>query len=132
MNEQQPNPPTPNKLRQIVDKVLPILKGIWLKFTQTKFYQNKKIFLPVSISMGLLFFVILIGLIFGGKKTSPTVITKPSPSPTSVQSSSVPGVGTDALSQIEQKLIDIKNQIIELDVKQSRLQPPTLNFKIEF
>lgn len=132
MNDQQSNPPTLNKLKQLMDRVTQILKAYWVKFTQTKFYQNKKIFLPISISLGLIVFMILIGLIFGKRKAAPVATPKPTPTPITTQSTSAPSVGTDALSQIEQKLLDIGRQINDLDVKQSRLQPPTLNFKIEF
>jgi len=120
------------KLKQLIDKIMPMLRGCWLKFTQTKFYQNKKIFLPISVSLGLIILFIVVGLILGSKKASQVVRIKPSPTPSFTGSANTATPSTDALSQIEQKLIDIKYQINALDVKQSRLAPPTLNFNIKF
>ena len=121
-----------NKIKEIIERVRPFLANYRLRFTQTKFYQNKKIFFPVSISVGLLFLVILIGLIFGGKKRTQVVKNTPSPTPTFSGTTNPDTTGEDALSQIEQRLNDLKNQITNLDAKQSRLQPPTLDFKIKF
>jgi hypothetical protein len=132
MNEQQPITPTVPVSKSPLDKIRPIFKTYWLKFAQTRFYQNKKIFYPISISLGLVLFIILVGLIFGGKKSPSAPKNVPSPTPAFVESTNPPEVGLDALSQIERSLTDIKNQIINLDVKQSRLQPPTLDFKIKF
>jgi hypothetical protein len=133
MNEQQTplTPPVPVSNNPL-GKIRPIFKALWSKLTQTRFYQNKKIFYPVSISLGLVLFIIFIGLIFGGKKSPSVPKSTPSPTPPFVQSTDSPDVGLDTLSQIERSLTDIKNQIINLDVKQSRLQPPALDFKIKF
>jgi hypothetical protein len=119
-------------IKQLISRVTPFLKNAWFRFTQTKFYQNKRVFLPVTISVGLMVLIILVGLLFGGKKTARTIKMTPSPTPAFIQNTSAPSTGADTLSQIEQKLTDLKNQIINLDVKQSRLQPPAINFNIKF
>lgn len=120
------------QIKQLVERIRPILASYWLKFAQSKFYTNKKIFLPVTIAAGLMVLTILIGLIFGGRRSvqSPKNLPSPSPSFTGGATTATPGI--DALSQIEQKLTNDKNQIGSLDVKESRLAPPTLDFNIKF
>lgn len=136
MNEQIPNtnpvPPQPakfGKLQEFSNKIKKVLNPLWLKFTQSKIYTNKKIFLPLSIAFCLIFLIILIGMIFGGKGAGTQTNAGPTPVPQISQEATPSG---DTLSQYEQKLTDLKSQINNLDVKQSRLQPPSLDFKISF
>ena len=102
-------------------------KDLWLKF-----YSNKKIFVPVAAAFGLVFLTIVAGLIFGSVK--PTAVpSKTTPTPwrqsgTSPQSTP----GGDIVTDTENQLNSIKTQINNLDVKQSRLTPPSLNFEIKF
>jgi hypothetical protein len=100
--------------------------------TFNKFKSNKRVFLPVSISLGLIFLIIVIGVIFG-KRTTTQVVTKNAATPTPiVQSSPQATTSGDVLLTNQNKLNDLKNQINNLDIKEGELQPPTLNFDIKF
>jgi hypothetical protein len=80
----------------------------------------------------LLFLTILAGLFFGGKKSPSIIKVRPTPTPLIIEKTHTPPPSGDAVSQIETKLLDLKRQIDDLDVKQSRLQPPSVDFKISF
>lgn len=139
MNDnQQPNPvPTPtevtkgNPFNEIIAKIKLFISPFWQRFTQTKFYTNKKIFYPIAGMFGLMFLIIILGLLFGNRKP---MVVRPTPTPTPITSEVIesPTPKGDALSVIEQKLLDLKSQIDSLDIKQSRLQPPSMDFKISF
>lgn len=104
---------------------LPIKAGI------TKFTSNKKIFLPVTISLGAIFLVIILGLIFGGGSAKPAPKKSPTPTPV-VQKTPEASESGDVISINERKLNALKNQIKTLDVNQSRLQLPPIDFEISF
>ena len=110
----------------MLSKVKPVLINSF-----NKFYSNKKIFWPVSIVLGLLLLVIILGLIFGNRGGGQNVSKTPTPSPI-IQSTPEATDSGDILTNSQSKLKDLKNQIINLDPRQSRLQPPNLNFDIEF
>ncbi len=112
--------------RLVISKAKPILVTGF-----NKFYSNKKIFWPVSIVLGLLLLVIILGLIFGNRGGSQNVLKTPTPSPI-IQSTPEATESGDILTNSQIKLKDLKNQIINLDPHQSRLQPPNLNFDIKF
>lgn len=120
------------QIRQLIERVRPILAAYWLKFTQSRFYTNKKIFLPVTVALGLIVLIILIGLIFGGKRSGQSQKSLASPTPASGENIVAPSTTPDVVTQIEQKLADLKTQINAIDVKESRLAPPTLNFNVKF
>lgn len=107
------------------DKYKPVAINIF-----NKFYSNKKVFWPVVGFFGLVFLIIILGTLFGGKRTTISVPI-PSPSPI-IQPTPMPTQSSDILTNSASKLNDLKNQIQNLDVKQSRLQPPTLYFNIKF
>lgn len=94
-----------------------------------KFYSNKRIFWIVTVSFGLILIIVIAGLIFGKKG-----ITQPKPTPTPSQTQTkvqaTPAEG--ALTQIQINLAKIKDQIMNLDVRQAPLQPPTIDYKISF
>lgn len=95
-----------------------------------KFYARKIIFWPVVGFLGLVFLIIVLGLMFGRKKTAvqePRVTSTPFILSTPVASPSAGILGTSG-----EKLIQLKNQIDNLDVKQDRLQPPSVNFDVKF
>ena len=114
-------------MERIIEKYKPILLNAF-----NKFHSNKKIFWPITISFGLVFFVIILGLIFG-KHTSTQyyAIKIPSPSPY-VQSTPEATSSGNILIDSQNKLNDLQNQINNLDVRQSRLQPPSVDFNIQF
>ena len=118
--------PAPTGWRLVLSKVKPLfISGF------NKFYSNKKIFWPISIVFGLLILVIILGLVFGNRGGSQNVSKTPTPSPI-IQSTPEASQSGDILTNSQIKLKDLKNQIINLDPKQSRLQPPNLNFDIKF
>jgi hypothetical protein len=101
------------------------------KFKNSKFYTNKKIFLPVSISFGLIFLILILGLLFGKRNVAQVALETPKPTPTA-QNTSQATTSRDILSESQIKLNSLKNEINNLDIKQSRLQPPSLDFDIKF
>jgi hypothetical protein len=94
-----------------------------------RFYSNKKIFWPVAISIGLVFLLIIIGLIFGSinRMNSPATKT-PIPTATPVPTEKP----SDILTITQVELGRLRDQILQLDVKQNRLKPPTVNYDIKF
>lgn len=118
--------PTPTGWKLVLSRVKPILINIF-----NKFYSNKKIFWPVSIVFGLLFLVVILGLIFGNRGGIQNVSKTPTPSPI-IQATPIASESGDILTSSQNKLKDLKIQIINLDPRQSRLKPPNLNFDIEF
>ena len=101
------------------------IKEIW-----SKFYSNKKIFWPVSISLGLFLLVLLTGLLFGTRNRVARPTT-PFPTP-AVSVTPVPTNPDDILTITNVKLLELDAEIKELDVRQSRLAPPSVNFDIRF
>lgn len=102
-----------------------------LKNVISRFRQNQKVFWLVSVSFVFVILTLIIGLIFARPNKiskvdnqnltpTPDVETQLAPSPTS------------ELIQIESRLINQKRMITDLDVKQSRLTPPQLDFNISF
>lgn len=100
-------------------------------FKNSKFYTNKKIFLPISISFGLIFLILILGLLFGKRNTTQVALETPKPTPTAQNTPQATTSG-DILFDSQIKLNNLKNEINNLDVKQSRLQPPSLDFDIKF
>lgn len=138
MIEQIPNtnpvplqPSFKGDMKVIVDKIKQSFGQMGPKFTQTKFYTNKKILWLIGLVFGLLLLIIIIGLIFGKKGGSETGVS-PTQTPASQATPEASPGQPNSLTEIEQKLSDLKTQINDLDVKQSRLQPPNINFKISF
>lgn len=113
--------------KTLPEKLKPILVAMF-----NKFYSNKKLFWPVSISFGLIFLVIVLGLLFG-KRGVPQVVNTATPTPVpTVQSTPQATSSGDILTDSQNKLNDLKNQINNLDIQQSRLQPPALDFNVSF
>jgi hypothetical protein len=121
-----PVPTKPNIFAQIWAKIPQKVRDIILKL-----YANKKIFWLVTGIFGLLILTLIIGLIFGNNGVKNTPVSKlPTPIPT-VQITPIVG-DVDTLTGIENNLKTLNNQIDTLDVNQSRLKPPTLNFDVKF
>lgn len=123
---QQPPVPEvkPGFVSKVSEKIPPKIKDLFAKF-----YANKKIFWPVTISFGLLFLVVVLGLIFGSKTPAPE--SKPSPTIFIVSTPEASPSG-DIISVTERQLKDLKLQITSLDLKQSRLTPPEVNYDVSF
>ncbi len=142
MNEQIPeqnNPVPPNveiaktglkkAVSQVKERILPVIKAPLSKLRESKLYKNKLIFWTITSLFGILFLVLILGLLFGKRSKTETTI-KASPTPQSTTQPITQGDGP--LFQIDQKLKDLKTQITNLDVKQSRLRAPTVNFDVKF
>lgn len=101
-----------------------------VKIKLKAFTANKKVFIPLAAAFGLIFLVLLIGLLFGqkGGQRAPQVRVTPTPQGTVAP----PVVAGDKLTEIQFNLARIKDQILSMDVRQSRLQPPDINYDIEF
>lgn len=117
--------------RMVFSKAKTLLISVFGEFTKSKFYTNKKIFLPVTIAGGLVFFVILLGLIFGKRSNGNQALPTPTPS-SIVQSTPEASASGDILSESRKKLNTLRQEINDLDVRQSRLQLPTFDFEIKF
>lgn len=109
---------------RISDKIPPRFKEIFAKF-----YANKKIFWPITIALGLLFLVIILGLLFGTRTSAVPARVTPTPFIENIPTASPSG---DILTVTGNQLLDLSNQINSLDLKQSRLAPPTINYNISF
>lgn len=111
-------------LARISEKIPPRIKDMGAKF-----YANKKIFWPVAGAFGLVFLVIVLGLIFGSRQPS----APPGPAPTpSIESTPEASPSGDILTVTAGQLKDLDSQINSLDLKQSRLTPPSINYNISF
>lgn len=119
-------PPERATWQIILEKLKPLPKILW-----EKFYTNKKVFWPVAIAFGLIFLVLLIGLIFGKRGTKTPVTVKPTATPF-IAATPVASPSAGILYDSQQKLNSLKVQIDNLDPKQSVLQPPPINFEIRF
>lgn len=134
MNENQPDintadqiqTPPPQKQSVSLEQIKLLAKDVFLKI-----YSNKKIFYPLAIALGLVFITMIIGIIFGSKTSAPQVMTFVKPTPPSI-SINTATQSADPLTTIQGTLDNLNNQINAFDVKQNRLQPPTLNFNISF
>jgi hypothetical protein len=107
-----------------------VIKTIMLNLWK-KFYANKKIFWPVTIFFGLVLLIIILGLIFGRKPKQTPILPQATEKPF-ILSTPIASPSAGILGESNQKLIDLKTQIDNLDVKQSKLKPPILNFEVRF
>ena len=112
--------------QEILDQIKPIVLTLF-----NKFYTNKKVFWPVTIAFGFIFFVIFIGLVFGKRNTNTVGPVSPTRTPFILRSQSTIQ-NSEVLTKSESDLNSLKKQIEALDVKQVRLKPPILNFDIKF
>lgn len=102
-----------------------------LRIVLARFYANKKFFWPITIAFAIIFLIIILGLLFGSPAQSPTPTAKIAATPFSFAvptASPSGGIVPSAKTQLE----DLKNQIDDLDLNQSRLQAPTIDYKITF
>ena len=119
-------PPEQPSWKLIIEQLKPLPKILWAKF-----YANKKIFWPITIAFGLIFFVLLLGLIFGKRGTKTIISNRPTPTPF-ILTTPIASPSAGVLLDSQKKLDSLKVQIQNLDVKQSKLTPPTINFDIRF
>ncbi len=139
----QPSSQEPELPTQIQNGVTPDTSTGWKKMLEdkkpilmsmfNKFYINKKVFWPVSIFLGLVVLIAVLGLLFGSKGGQRSVITTRVATPTPfVRATPKITPENGILFETQQILEDLKNQIRAFDVKQTKLQPPSINFDIKF
>lgn len=113
-------------LSKISEKIPQKVKDIF-----NRFYANKKIFWPITILFGIMFLIIILGLLFGSPN-APTVLTpKKTPQP-ATQATPEASPSGDALSIIENQLKELGSRINSLDTAQSKLKPPAINYNVSF
>lgn len=101
-----------------------------LKASLAKLLRNKKMVILIGAITGFIILIIILGLIFGKKAKIPAR-TRATPSPSQNTQSPIPSPG-DTLGQNEVKLKNLKEEILNFDINQSRLSPPVVDFKISF
>lgn len=101
-----------------------------LKVKLAKLLSNKKMVMLIGGIVGIMLLIIILGLIFGKKARVPAPTAK-TPLPSINTQSPIPSPG-DTLGQNEVKLKNLKEQITNFDINQSRLSPPVVDFKISF
>jgi flagellar biosynthesis/type III secretory pathway M-ring protein FliF/YscJ len=95
-----------------------------------KIYTNKKIFWLLVSLFSLILLIIIIGTIFklmGGK--TPTPVQQETPTPQGIETLEEK---KEPLDLAKEELVDLEKQLQDFDINQKRLQPPSINFKIEF
>ena len=95
-----------------------------------KLYSNKRVFFPLVAIVCLLLIIVFFGLIFGNKREEETDFTD-NPG---VQVTATPEATESAniITITESELKGLGSQINSFDVYQYKLQPPAINFEIEF
>lgn len=123
----QPTPPNlPDPVAKDMDKLKSILLIIKSKF-------NKKVLIMIAMVFGVfLFLLILISLISKNirKIVNPANIPTSTPE-VSIDSNPQATVSSELVPE-QNQLESLKEEINNLDIKQSRLKPPNVNFKIDF
>ncbi len=120
------NIPGKEALLKLIAKLPPPLQDLI-----NKFYSNKLIFWTITTLFGLMFLIIVLGLLFGSAGNTPAPVKTTKPTPNSITlPSSTPSVNVLQQTQIE--LSALKDKINSLDIKQSHLKPPPFNFDIKF
>ncbi len=143
MNNQEVNqdiaqPKPKNFIGNLVEKIKVVLSKIWgfiplpIKNILIKFYTNKKVFIPVAVAFGLIFLIVILGLLFGSK-SAPIVIVPPKKTLTPfVVTTPEATPSGDILSVTEVKLRELNNRINSLDVRQQKLSPPIIDYDVSF
>lgn len=89
--------------------------------------QNKKLMRLVIIILGIFVFIITTGLIYSFFGRNRSTATKVLATPTPIQD-----LNTVVEDEIQTKLKNLKQKILNLDIHQKRLSPPNLDFKVDF
>lgn len=135
MENQQPNTnpvpaktPVLEKFERIKILLQPFLKDVW-----NKIYQNKKLFWLFAGILGFIVIIVIVGSIYklSQKEPSNFQVIKTTPSPQSGFTNKQ-GKIIDDLTPEENKLYTIKDFLLNFDPWQKRLNPPEIDFKIDF
>jgi hypothetical protein len=125
----QPESPNQAQIPPVPIKPKPDLRQL-AKDMFNKIYANKKIFWILISLFSLILLLIIVGTIFkltGGK--APTLVQEETPT---LQSIGVPEAKKEPLDLAKEELVGLEKQIQDFDINQKRLQPPSINFKIDF
>lgn len=126
MSQDLSNKTVKSSFKQKLQSGLHAIKDIIVKF-----YLNKKIFIPISAAFALILLTIIAGTIFGSKNNKPyNIEIEPTKSPYATPISQ--NQDTGSTSVFENRLKDIGLDIEGLDVKQSKIKPPQIDFDIKF
>jgi hypothetical protein len=126
LNSPKEEPTIASTSKLLVDNAKPIMSNLWHKF-----YAKKIVFWPVTIFFSLIFLIIILGLIFGRKKPVPLAVPRVTSTPF-ILSTPIASPSSEFLAGEYQKLLDLKNFLQQMDVKQQKLLPPNLNFEVKF
>lgn len=107
------------KINTLVAKYKPVAVFYWQRF-----YSNKKIILPITVALGLLFLTLIVGVIFGNKRSTDQLSVSQTLTPAPFIQPTTPA-SLDPLAELGQ-------QINSLDLKQSKLSPPNIIWDIKF
>ncbi len=123
--------PVSEIVSKISDKIPQKAKDLFGRFSESGFYANKKIFWSISILFGIIFLIIILGLLFGSPQSAPIPVAKKTPVPFVLATPTASPSG-DVLTMTENQLKDLNNQINSLDISQNKLKPPDINYAISF
>lgn len=131
MENSQPAQPIQNQVPVQAPSPVPQNKVIEML---SKFKFDKKKLIIIGAVFGIfLVLLILISVISKSVKNIVSVKSTPSPTTSDVNIEPTPqSTVSGELSPYQTQLGDLKNQINSLDVYQSRIKPPEVNFKIDF
>jgi len=125
----QPQSPNQAQIPPVPVQTKPGLRQL-AKDMFSKIYANKKIFWLLVSLFSLILLIIIIGTIFklmGGKTPSP--VQEETPTPQSVE---ILEEKKEPLDLAKEELVSLEKQTQDFDINQKRLQPPNVNFKIDF
>ncbi|QQG41926.1 MAG: hypothetical protein HYV90_01275 [Candidatus Woesebacteria bacterium] len=138
INQTVTQPKPKGGVTEVIGKIKTVLLRVWgsfplpVKNILIKFYANKKVFIPVTVAFGLIFLIIILGLLFG-TRSAPVVFIPPKKTPTPfVVTTPIATPSGDILSVTEIKLKELNSQINSLDVSQQKLSPPAIDYDVSF
>lgn len=136
ISQQPATQPSPKEVG-FVDKYF---GGVILKFnslTKNLSPRNKK-FLAYAliVLVGFIFLVLVLAILAAGSKRRTQTPTRPTPTPISGNFTPIENpsryASDEGVLSIETKIKDIDSQIQDTDLANSTLQPPELDFAVEF
>lgn len=112
-------------IQKVLKHVMASLKAVFYKI-----YLKKKIFFPLIVIVCLLMITIILVFIFSNIKIKQTIsINIPNPQFTDTPKATG---SANIITTTEKELKELGSQIKSFDVYQYKLQPPTIDFEIEF
>lgn len=127
MNEQNPIPNQTPINQPVAPTLMRPRFSDLLRDIFKKFRENKKLFRLTVIILGIMFIIIVVGSLFSvfRNQRKPKTLASPTSQPTKIFEN------LEANKNAEQ-LKNLKEKILNLDIYQKRLTPPTIDFKVDF